>query len=128
LWWSLVETWSSKCNGMMEEAWKSRRQVCRLLLAMDRWKGEWFRSSSSLQRGLEAKRVSSLKDDSQVAIVRSVLNSLASIAQKFKSDTNEWIFGFYMKYTWERRAIGWSELWSWTLMKAWRRKCKIQVL
>ena len=37
----------------------------------------------------KAKRVNSLKDYSQVAIVRSVLNSLASIAQKFKSVTNE---------------------------------------
>ena len=60
---------------MMEEAWKSGRQVYRLLLAMDMWKEEWFRGGFSLGRGLEVKRVSSLKDDSQVAIVRSVLNS-----------------------------------------------------
>jgi len=60
---------------MMEEAWKNGSQVCRLLLAMDKWKDEWFRGGSSLGRGLEVKRVSSLKDDSQVAIVRSVLNS-----------------------------------------------------
>jgi len=33
---------------MMKEAWKNGRQVCRLLLAMDRWKGERFRGSSRL--------------------------------------------------------------------------------
>ena len=89
--------WAPSAAKMMEEAWKSGRQVCRLLLAMDRWKSERFRIDSSLGRRLEAKRVSTLKNDSQVAIVRSVLNSVASIAQKFKSVTNEWIFGFYMK-------------------------------
>ena len=82
---------------MMEEAWKSGRQVCRLLLAMDRWKDEWFRGGSGLGRGLEVKRVSSLKDDSQVAIVRSVLNSKCLLHTNSRVSTNEWNFGFYMK-------------------------------
>ena len=89
----------------MEEAWKSGRQVCRLLLAMDRWKDEWFRGGSSLGRGLEVKRVSSLKDDSQVAIMRSVLNSNCLLHKNSRVRKPRRSHAELMKLPWRRMKV-----------------------
>jgi len=110
---------------------------------MDRWKSEWFRISSSLGRGLEAKRVNSLKDDSQVAIVRSVLNLLASIAQKFKSEYNakKLRLLYSSHYTWGISTLGWEgesilafdsslakKAWSWPWDPSLKRKPSLLAL
>ena len=93
-------------------------------------RNEWFRGGSSLGRGLEVKRVSSLKDDSQVAIVRSVLNSKCLLHKKFNSEYNaEKLRLLYSShYTWGILTFGWEgesilafdaslekKAWSWPL-------------